>query len=134
MTEFRRVTDNFSVAYQLDPADLKAAAAQGFTLVINNRPDGEDPSQTPCAQMQAAAEAAGLRFVFAPVVGRPTRETAEAVHQAISGADGKVLAYCRTGTRSINTWALGQALHGGDHRELLQLGAQAGYDLSAILS
>jgi len=134
MTEFRHVTDAFSVAYQLTPEDMKAAAARGFKLVINNRPDGEDPAQTPGAEMQAAAEAAGLAYVYLPVVGRPSRETAEAERDAIDSAGGPVLAYCRTGTRSINTWALGQALEGADPSELVRLGRTAGYDLSAILS
>ena len=39
MTEFRRVTEDFSVSPQIELADMAEAAAQGFTLVINNRPD-----------------------------------------------------------------------------------------------
>ena len=135
MTDFRRVTDDFSVAPQITLADMQAAADAGFKLVINNRPDGEDAGQPTNAQMRAAAEGAGLEYVFAPVVGRPTRDVAETVRAAIDEAGGPVLAFCRSGTRSINTWALGQALSGQRPRdELLTLGQQAGYDLSGILS
>ena len=133
MSDFRKVTEEFSVAPQITVEDIAAAAAAGFSLIINNRPDGEDLDQPTNAQMQAAALAAGLDYVFAPVVGRPSRETAEVVRAAIEEADGPVLAYCRSGTRSINTWALGQALEGAPREALRSAGAAAGYDLSAIL-
>ena len=45
-----------------------------------------------------------------------------------------VLAFCRSGTRSIVTWSIGQAQAGERPRdELVALGAQAGYDLSGVL-
>lgn len=72
MTDFRRVTDQLSVAPQISTADLAQAAAQGFKLVINNRPDGEDPSQPSSAEIEAAAKAAGLAYVHIPVRGGPT--------------------------------------------------------------
>lgn len=135
MPDFRKVTDAFSVAPQIAPADLAAAAAQGFTLVINNRPDGEAPDQPAGAQMEAAARAAGLDYVHIPVRGGPTSDQVEAVQAAISEAKGPVLAFCRSGTRSIVTWSLGQASSGAKGRdELVRLGADAGYDLSGVLA
>jgi uncharacterized protein (TIGR01244 family) len=45
-----------------------------------------------------------------------------------------VLAWCRSGTRSIVTWSIGEALAGARSRqELIQLAAGAGYDLSGVL-
>jgi len=132
MTDFRPVTDTFSVSPQITPADVAAAAAQGFTLIINNRPDGEAPGQPTGAEIEAAARAAGLDYLSAPVVGRPGPAQVEAVREAVAGAGGKVLAYCRSGTRSICTWAMGQA--GAVERDqLLRLGAAAGYDLSPVV-
>ena len=134
MADIRKVTDDFSVAPQIEPADMAEAAGLGFTLVINNRPDGEQPGQPTSAQMQAAAQAAGLDYVYVPFVGRPTAEQAEAVRKAADGAEGPVLAFCRSGTRSITAWSLGQAQAGARSRdELLGLAADAGYDLSAAL-
>ena len=49
---------------------------------------------------------------------------------AVDGATGKVLAYCRSGTRSINTWAQGEAARGGSPADIIKRGAAAGYDLS----
>ncbi|MGI8839627.1 MAG: TIGR01244 family sulfur transferase [Caulobacteraceae bacterium] len=134
MTEFRFVTDDFAVAPQISPADVAAAAALGITLIVNNRPDGEAPGQPAGAVIETAARAAGLGYIHVPVVGRPTAEQAEAMRRAMDGATGKVLAYCRSGTRSIVTWALGQAASGAiGAGELIERGAKAGYDLSAVL-
>ncbi len=134
MTQFLKVTDQFSVSPQITLADMASAAEQGFVLVINNRPDGEDPSQPSSANMQAAAKAAGLGYVHIPVVGGPSPEQVEQVRQAVEQADGPVLAFCRSGTRSIVTWSIGQALSGErTAAELIGLGAVAGYDLSSVL-
>ena len=133
MPDFRKVTEAFSVAPQIAVDDIAAAADQGFVLVINNRPDGEAPDQPSSARMAAAAQAAGVAYLHIPVRGGPTPEQVEAVRAAVAGADGPVLAFCRSGTRSIVTWSLGQAASGRDRAELVKLGQGAGYDLSGVL-
>ena len=134
MADIRTVTDDFSVAPQIATADLPAIAAQGFKLVINNRPDGEAPGQPSSEAIAEAAKAAGLDYVHIPVRGGPTREQVEAMHTAVQGAGGAVLAFCRSGTRSITSWAVGQAMHEDRPREaLVRLGQEAGYDLSGAL-
>jgi len=135
MADVRKVTDDFSVAPQITLQDIPELARQGFVRLINNRPDGEVPGQPASAQMEAAARAAGLDYVFIPFVGRPTAEQARAQAEAAETASGPVLAFCRSGTRSITAWSLGQAEAGRRSRqELVELGAGAGYDLSAALS
>ena len=135
MADIRKVTDDFAVAPQISPQDLAQAAKDGFVLVINNRPDGEAPDQPASAEMEAAAKAAGLDYVHIPVRGGPTPEQVEAVAAAVQEANGPVLAFCRSGTRSIITWSLGKAISGARPRdELIQLGADAGYDLSGVLA
>ena len=134
MTLFRRVTDQFSVSPQIAVSDVAQAAAQGFVLIINNRPDGEDPAQPDGAEIEAAARAAGLDYVAIPVRGGPDAAQVLAQRQAVEAADGPVLAYCRSGTRSIVTWAIGQAQAGTvDRQTLISLGAEAGYDLSGVV-
>ena len=134
MTGFRRVTDSLSVSPQITTDDLAIAADEGFVLVINNRPDDEEPGQPSSAQIEAAARAAGLDYVHVPVRGGPTHDQVEAVRRAIDGADGPVLAFCRSGTRSIVTWSLGQAASGAaDRGTLVRQGADAGYDLAGVL-
>jgi uncharacterized protein (TIGR01244 family) len=81
-----------------------------------------------------SAQAAGLRYVHIPVRGAPGPAEVEAVRRVIDDADGPVLSYCRSGTRSITTWSIGQAMSGAMPRgELVQLGRAAGYDLSGVL-
>jgi uncharacterized protein (TIGR01244 family) len=134
MTDFRHITDDLSVAPQIGVADVAEAARQGFTTIINNRPDGEEPSQPPGAAIEAAAKAAGLAYVHIPVRGAPGPAEVEAVRQVVDAAEGPVLAFCRTGTRSITTWSIGQAMSGAMSRgDLVSLGRQAGYDLTGVL-
>ena len=134
MPDFRTVTETFSVAPQITPEDIAEAARRGFVKVINNRPDGEAPDQPPGAVMAAAARAAGLDYAHIPVLGMPSGDLIEAMTDAVEAADGPVLAFCRSGTRSITIWSLGQAQTGARSRqELIGLGAAAGYDLSGAL-
>lgn len=112
---------------------MARAAAEGFVLVINNRPDGEDPSQPSSAAIEAAARAAGLDYLYVPVRGGPTPDQVETVRDAVEAANGPVLAFCRSGTRSIVTWSIGQALAGADRQTLVEQGLNAGYDLSGVL-
>jgi len=134
MTDFRTVTDGFSVSPQISLEDLDAAKAQGFALIINNRPDGEAPGQPPSAAIEARARLLGLDYAYVPVAGGPTPGQVAAVRAAVQDATGPVLAYCRSGTRSIITWSLG-ALGAGEKRrsDLVELGEKAGYDLSGVL-
>jgi uncharacterized protein (TIGR01244 family) len=133
MTQFRKVTDRFEVSPQITPDEARQAAAGGVVLIINNRPDGEAPDQPTNAEIEAAARAGGAEYLYLPVVGRPTPAQAKAQAEAVAAAKGPVLAFCRSGTRSITTWALGEAATGRDKAELARLGAGAGYDLSAAL-
>lgn len=134
MTDFRKVTEDFSVAPQIELADVARAKAEGFVLLINNRPDGESPDQPTSAEFEAAAKAAGLGYAHIPVRGGPTPDQIEAERQLLAETRGPVLAWCRSGTRSIVTWSVGEALAGArSPHDLIALGAGAGYDLSGVL-
>ena len=79
MTDFRHVTDELSVAPQISVADVAEAKAQGFTAIICNRPDGEDPGQPAAAEIAAAAQAAGLTYTHIPERGAPGPAEVEAM-------------------------------------------------------
>jgi uncharacterized protein (TIGR01244 family) len=132
--DIRRVTDAVAVSPQITPADVAQAAAQGFVLIVNNRPDDEEHGQPAGEEIAAAADAAGLLYVHIPVRGGPTAAQVEQTRAAVDAANGPVLLFCRSGARSIVTWSLGEAMGGARSRdELVGLGAQAGYDLSGVL-
>ena len=134
MTDFRRVNDRLSVSPQISPAEVAQAKAQGFTTIVNNRPDGEAPDQPPAAEIEAAAKAAGLAYHHIPVTGGPTPDQVEQTRELLSTAETPILAFCRSGTRSIVTWSLAQATSGAQSpSDLVALGRNAGYDLSGVL-
>lgn len=134
MTDFRQVTPDFSVAPQITADDITRAKAEGFAMIVNNRPEGEAPGQLSSAEAEAAARAAGLEYRALPFSPGPPppgvlAETAELLEQA----KGPVLAYCRTGTRSVTAWAMAQALLGTrPPEEIIALAAGAGYDLGGV--
>jgi uncharacterized protein (TIGR01244 family) len=134
MSDIRSVTASFAVAPQISPNDMADLAAAGFKRVINNRPDAEVSPALAGPAMAAAAKAVGLDYVHVPIVGMPDAAQVEAIFAASQAEDGPVLAYCRSGTRSITAWAIAQVLHGGASRDdLIALGRAAGYDLSGVL-
>jgi len=130
---FRTLDPSISVFGQIEPADIADAKAQGFTTLINNRPDGEQPGQTTGAQIEAAAKAAGLSYVAIPVdhSGFAAWQV-DQMAEALQAAPGPVLAFCRSGTRSTFLWALARHKLGDDGAALVEKAAGAGYDLSPI--
>lgn len=130
--DIRDVSPGFSVSPQIAIADIPALADKGFTCLICNRPDGEEEGQPTIADTRAAAEAAGLAFHHIPVAGGAFPDAAIAAFRAVRvGSDGPVLAYCRTGTRSITLETLANP-ENIDAAERLSRAAVAGYDLSGI--
>ncbi len=131
---FILLTPAVSVAPQIAPADVAAARAAGFALVVNNRPDGEAPGQPDGASIAAACADAGLAYVAIPVGSAGMgRAEVEAMAAVLAAATGPVLAYCRSGTRSTHVWALAEASRGGDPEALAAAAASGGYDVSALL-
>ncbi len=131
---FIQLTPDIAVAPQITAADVAAAKAQGFVAIINNRPDGEAPGQPAAAEIRAAAEAAGLRYADIPVdhTGLSVAQV-EAMAAEIAAADGPILAFCRSGTRSTNLWSLAAALAGGDPADIIAAAESGGYDVSGML-
>jgi uncharacterized protein (TIGR01244 family) len=130
---FRQLVEGVHVAPQISVDDVELAKAMGVSLIINNRPEMESPDQTPGAEIEAAASAAGIRYVAIPVTHAGFSEPqVQAMAKALESATGPVLAYCRSGTRSTLLWALAEASNGADPDELSATAAAAGYDLSPI--
>jgi uncharacterized protein (TIGR01244 family) len=130
---FRTLTDMIFVAPQISAEAVAAAQAEGVTLVINNRPEGESDDQVPGADIEAAARALGMDYVAIPVTHSGySQPQVEAMEAALDGATGKVLAYCRSGTRSTMLWALAESKGGADPDALTSIAADAGYDLTPI--
>ena len=134
MADIRRVTEAFAVAPQIDEEDVAEIQAAGFKTIVANRPDGEGGVTQPrMGGIRAKAESLGLTFVALPFSGAPTPEVVERTGNILNEAPQPVLAYCRTGTRSITAWALTHAGQGAA-QEIVDAAADAGYDLSSLQS
>lgn len=128
---FIHLTDAVAVAGQVAPGDIAAAAAAGFVHIVNNRPDGEQPGQPAGAEIEAAATAAGLGYTAIPIDHSGFSLEQVAAMAAVL-ADGPVLAFCRSGTRSTNLWALAEASRGGDPDAIIAAAAAGRYDVAAM--
>lgn len=130
--DVRTITPNVSVSDQIMPDDIATIRAMGFKAIVGNRPDGETPDQPQWAEIVEAAEAAGLKTAFIPITpGQMTDEQALAFREAVTGFDKPVLAFCRTGTRSSQLWALA-ARDRLSTDEVIRMAATAGYDLGGM--
>lgn len=130
---FIRLTDAISVAPQIAPQDCTLAKSQGFIAIVNNRPDDEAPGQPSAATMRAAALAAGLRYADIPIDHTGFAMSQVEAMAAELAAPGPILAFCRSGTRSTNLWALAEASRGGDPDAIVAAAAAGGYDVSGML-
>lgn len=130
---FRMLNDRVYASPQIGTDAIAEAKALGVSLIVNNRPEDESEDQTPGREIEAAARAAGLDYVAIPVTHAGFSEPqVAAMTSALAGAEGKVLAYCRSGTRSTLLWALARAGAGDDPDALAAAAAGAGYDLAPI--
>jgi uncharacterized protein (TIGR01244 family) len=110
---FKWLSDTVAAAGQIAPGDVAAIAAHGFKTVINNRPDGEGgPAQPSSEELRRATEAAGLKYVYLPVVsGQLTVEQVSDMAQTLQKANAPVFAFCRSGARTEHLFRLATQEH-----------------------
>jgi uncharacterized protein (TIGR01244 family) len=127
-----RITEKLSVAGQPALSTFPTLAAGEFTAVINNRPDGEETGQPGSAAEEEAARKAGLVYTHIPVTGSMIVETDVRHFQSVVvAADGRVLAHCKSGTRALTLFAIGEVLDGRMRiDEVRGFGERHGFDLA----
>jgi uncharacterized protein (TIGR01244 family) len=126
------VTAKLAVAPQPKLSDFQDLKRLGFTTIVNNRPDGEDPNQPGSAAEAEAARAAGLGYVHIPVTTTGmTEQDARLLKETIERAPGPVVAHCRSGARSFYLWVLSGDLDPLSDQELLAKAAELGVDANA---
>lgn len=131
MAHIVQLDDKTFVTGQIYFDDVAEIAERGISCIVNNRPDGEEPSGQPSAQeIEAAALEQGLAFVNLPFTAPAlTPEFVTKFAQILKSADRPVLAYCRTGNRCTMIWAAANIALGAPLDWVLERAAQAGYDL-----
>lgn len=133
MSDFRKLSESMLASPQIGVDEVAKAAKSGVKLIINNRPDGESPDDPQGAEIEAAARAAGLDYLAIPIGHSGfSLPQVDAMVSAIEGADGPILAYCRSGTRSTFLWSLAQAKMGKAPDSIATAAMEAGYDISPV--
>jgi len=130
--KFKLLTHDLYISDQLTFDDLQEAATLGIKTIINNRPDQEETHQPLSHELENAAKNLGLNYHYLPVYpGRFSHEDAEKFAQILNNNPAPYLAFCRTGNRSCNLWALSQIdVHNKD--KLHQWANNIGMKLSSI--
>lgn len=119
------------VAGQIAPEEVAGLARQGVTTIVNNRPDGEEMGQPSGTEIGEAAREAGIGYLHLPIAGGFSADQVDAMAVATE-QPGRMLAFCKSGTRSTLLWALARARTGDDPQELAARALAAGYDLTPI--
>ena len=111
--QFAKLSDSYSVATQVDPADVELFAREGFAAIVCNRPDGEDPGQPTSDSIREACERHGIDFHMIPVQGSMVSpDTVQQFLDVMKNAGGPVLGYCRSATRSAILWQIASQAQG----------------------
>ena len=135
MPDLRPLSPLVSAGGQLRPEDMQTLSDEGFSSIINNRPDDEEHGQPASDELQLAARAAGLAYLHAAVRGLPDDQVIAAVAERLKAttvAEGRTAMFCRSGMRSAATWALAQRRNGVEAEVLRQAAADAGFNLSRV--
>ena len=126
------VSDTLSVAAQISVDDVSVLRAQGFTVIVCNRPDGEVSDQPKMDDIEAACAAEGILFIRYPVtaIDFPGPDL-QGLGALFDDPAQRVLAYCRTGTRCANLWIASRDQDGVS--DAVRAAREIGFDLGMAL-
>ena len=129
----RQLDDQVMVSGQVAPHEVAGLAAQGVTVLVNNRPDGEEPGQPLAGEIEEAAAAAGIAYRFVPIMRGIGPADIESMQEALRQTEGgKLLAFCRSGTRSALVCSLAKREEGASAEEVRRSLTDAGFDPGPI--
>ena len=129
----RRLDDRILVSAQIAPHEVAGLADHRVTMLVNNRPDGEEPGQPLAADIEAAAGEAGIAYRFVPIIRGIGPADVEAMQDAMRECgDGQLLAFCRSGTRSALALALARREEGASRDDVERCLSEAGVDSGPI--
>lgn len=133
MAMIRQLDDRTLVSGQIAPHEVAGLAEQGIRVLVNNRPDGEEPGQPFASEIEEAAAAAGIAYRHVPIIRGIGPADVESMSEAIREAEGgKILAFCRSGTRSAMAIALAKREGGASAEEVKRTLTDAGFDPGPI--
>lgn len=129
----RQLDDKVMISGQIAPHEVAGLADHGVTVIVNNRPDGEEPGQPLAADIEAAAAEANIPYHYVPIIRGIGPADVEEMQKALRQAEGgKLLAFCRSGTRSAMAIGVAKREEGASAEEVHQCLTQAGFDPGPI--
>lgn len=128
-----KVSEQLSVSSQPSVEDIRSLLENGFKTLINNRPDGEEPRQPGTKAEGQEAKHCNLSYAFIPITGATITEAdVRAFQRAVDQSEGPVFAHCKTGTRSLTLYVIGEVLDGRMRADqVIDFGRARGFDLTA---
>ncbi|MBY3095190.1 TIGR01244 family phosphatase [Rhizobium laguerreae] len=133
---FTTISEKLSVSPQPSIEDIQSLRDKGFKTLINNRPNDEDFAQPGTQAERQEAMHRGLSYAFIPVTADTITEAdIRAFQRAVDESGGPVFAHCKTGTRSLSLYLIGEVLDGRlSADEVVEFGRSRGFDTSAAAS
>ena len=129
----RQLDDKVMICGQVAPHEVAGLAEQGITVLVNNRPDGEEAGQPLAGEIEDAAAAAGIAYHFVPIIRGIGPADVEEMQKALRAAEGgKLLAFCRSGKRSALAIGLAKREQGLSADEVQRCLTDAGFDAGPI--
>ncbi|TCU30751.1 uncharacterized protein (TIGR01244 family) [Rhizobium azibense] len=127
-----KISDRLSVMPQPDIGDFQSLREQGFTALINARPDNEEAGQPGTAAEERAAIQSNMSYSYIPItMATVTEADIIAFQKALKDSAGPVVAHCKSGARALHLYALGEVLDGRmKPHDVLPFGQRNGIDLS----
>ncbi len=128
------VTKEFSVSSQPRISDLIHIKKMGFNSLICNRPDGEESTQNSFREINLAAEKSGIELGYLPI--KNTLDSSNKANQfkdLLDTLKPPILAYCRTGNRSMALWCHSQEKQ-RSYDSILVLSHKAGNNMETVVN
>lgn len=127
----KRLTDKVDVGGQISVDDIAGLSERGIRTIINNRPDHEGPFQVESDVLAAEAAKHDIAYFHIPMSGGVSPDMIAASIEAYSTAEGKVAAFCKSGTRSTALWCFAHVTDIGINA-VLSTAQSAGYNLGQL--
>lgn len=103
------LAEKLTVSAQPMEPDFATLRDRGARLVINDRPDGEEPGQMDAARAARIAHGLSLEYCHIPVsLWALSADDVDSFSLAPREAPGPVHAHRRSGLRSATLWTLGE--------------------------
>lgn len=129
----RQLDNRTWVSGQIAAEEVAGLAEQGVTVLVNNRPDGEEDGQPLASDIEEAAAQAGIAYHFVPIIRGIGPADVEEMQKAWREAEsGKMLAFCRSGRRSAYACALAHRDEGSSADDVIRQLNEAGFDHGPI--